>query len=106
MQKKPQPPTLKAQIKLHKPSNPIRPVINNINAPTYKIAKHLMTIINHHLHLTNQYNVRNSTVLAEDLTELKINENHKITTQYKGPIRQHTNTRNTQNPKINAPKGK
>jgi hypothetical protein len=38
MQKKPQPPTLKAQIKLHKLGNPIRQVINNINVPTYKIA--------------------------------------------------------------------
>jgi len=27
------PPTLKAQIKLHKDGNPIRPVINNIHAP-------------------------------------------------------------------------
>jgi len=30
MQKKPQPPTLKAQLKLQKPGNPIRPIINNI----------------------------------------------------------------------------
>ena len=45
-QKKPQAPTLKAQIKLYKPGNPIRPVINNINAPLYKIAKHLIGILN------------------------------------------------------------
>ena len=38
---KPQPPTLKAQIKLHKEGEPIRPVVNNIQAPTYKIAKYL-----------------------------------------------------------------
>jgi hypothetical protein len=41
-QKKPQPPTLNAQIKTHKPGNPIRPVINNIYAPSYKIYKHLI----------------------------------------------------------------
>ena len=35
-QTKPQPPTRKAQLKLHKPGNPIRPVINNTNAPTLK----------------------------------------------------------------------
>jgi hypothetical protein len=39
-QKNPQPPTLKAQIKLHKPGNSIRPVIN-IRAQSYKTAKHL-----------------------------------------------------------------
>ena len=38
-QKKPQPPDLRAQIKLHKPSQPIRPVVNNRNAPAYKISK-------------------------------------------------------------------
>jgi len=42
MQKNPTPPKLNARIKIHKPNNPIRPVVNNINAPTYKIAKKLM----------------------------------------------------------------
>ena len=41
-QKNPTPPKLNARIKIHKPNNPIRPVVNNINAPTYKIAKKLM----------------------------------------------------------------
>ena len=45
-QKNPQPPKLKAQIKLHKPGNPMRPVINNIRAPSYKIAKHLPDVLN------------------------------------------------------------
>jgi len=35
----PTPPTLNAQLKLHKPNIPIRPVVNNKNAPTYKTAK-------------------------------------------------------------------
>ena len=35
--KKPLPPKLKAQLKLHKPDIPVRPVINNMNAPTYKL---------------------------------------------------------------------
>ena len=45
-QKKPQPPTLKAQMKLQKPGNPIRPMINNINALSYKVAQHLIGILN------------------------------------------------------------
>jgi len=101
MQKKPQPPILKAQIKLHKPGNPIRPVINNINAPTYKIAKHLIEIINRHIHLSNQYNVKNSTTLAHDLTKLKTNENHRIMTYDIKDLYvcQYTKTRNTNNQK-------
>jgi len=38
-QKKPIPPRLNARIKIHKPDNPIKPVINNKNAPTYKLTK-------------------------------------------------------------------
>jgi 23S rRNA maturation mini-RNase III len=39
IQIKPRPPTLKAQIKTHKENEPIRPVVNNIQAPTYRLAK-------------------------------------------------------------------
>jgi hypothetical protein len=80
IQKKPLPPTMKAQLKLHKPKSPIRPVINNMNAPSYIIAKHLINILNKHLTLNNHYNVKNSTNLATDLTKLKLNENHKVIT--------------------------
>ena len=81
MQKKPQLPTLKAQLlKLHKPGNPIRPVVNNMSAPLYKIAKHINNKLNAYLCLNNHYNVKNSISLTEDLTKLKINENHKMMT--------------------------
>jgi hypothetical protein len=39
LQVKPTAPTLKALIKIHKDNNPIRPVINSIPAPSYKLAK-------------------------------------------------------------------
>ena len=58
IQTKPQPPTLKAQIKIHKPDNPIRPIVNNINAPAYKISKYLVNKLNDHLNLKYYYNVR------------------------------------------------
>jgi len=51
-----------------------------MKAPTYKIAKHLVRIFNGHLTLNNLYNVANSTNQAIDLTNLKINENHKLIT--------------------------
>ena len=60
-QQKQPPPTLKAQLKLHEPNIPIQPVINNMNAPTYKTAKHLVRILNKHLTLNSHYNVTNST---------------------------------------------
>jgi hypothetical protein len=79
-QKKPQPPTLNAQIKLHKPGKPIRPVINNTLAPTYKIAKFLSKRLNNYLNLNNSYVVKDSITLANNLTKLKINDNHKMIT--------------------------
>ena len=52
-------PQLKANIKTHKEGMPIRPVINNINAPAYNLAK----LLNQHLHillpLPNTYTVKN-----------------------------------------------
>jgi hypothetical protein len=40
-QMKPTAPRLEALIKTHMPNNTIRPVINNIGAPSYKLAKFL-----------------------------------------------------------------
>ena len=92
----PKPPTLKAQIKLHKDGNPIRPVVNNINAPSYKTAKRLNKILQQHLNLDNQYTVTNSETLAKNLTRLNINSKHRlITFDIKNrSIRSHTHRRN------------
>jgi len=79
-QKKPQPPDLRAQIKLHKPGQPIRPVVNNRNAPAYKISKLLVNKLNNLLNLQNHYIVKDSTALANDSTKLKIDENHRMIT--------------------------
>jgi len=51
-----------------------------MKAPTYKIVKYLVRILNKHLTLNNHYNVANSTNLAIDLANLKITENHKLIT--------------------------
>jgi hypothetical protein len=79
-QRKPLPPTLKAQLKLHKKDIPIRPVINNRTAPSYKLAKHLTKVINQHLTLKNSYIVSNSIDLAQDLTKLNLHKNHRMIT--------------------------
>jgi hypothetical protein len=80
IQKKPAPPNLKAQLKLHKADIPIRPVINNRTAPAYKLAKYLNKILSQHITLHNQYIATNSTNLANDLTRLEIRENHYLMT--------------------------
>jgi hypothetical protein len=53
MQIKPQPPTMNALIKIHKENEPIRPVINNIQAPSYKIAKFLNNWLSDQIQLSN-----------------------------------------------------
>ena len=79
-QRNPTPPTLKAQLKLHKVGNPIRPVINNRNAPSYKAAKKLSSILQQYLNLDNYYTIGNSSTLAQDLTKLSINKQHRLIT--------------------------
>jgi hypothetical protein len=79
-QKKPSPPTLKTQLKLHKIDIPIHPVFNNRSAPSYKLTKHLTKILNQYITLNNHYNIVSSTNLALDLTKLKLHENHRIIT--------------------------
>ena len=50
-----------------------------MKAPTYKIAKHLVKLLNKHITLNNQYNVRNSTSLAADLVKLNLSKDQLIT---------------------------
>jgi hypothetical protein len=77
--KNPTPPTLNAQLKLHKPNIPIRPFVNNKNAPTCKTAKKLNVILKQCLYLDNRYNTINSTSLANDILKLTINKHRMIT---------------------------
>jgi hypothetical protein len=67
-------------LKLHTPGIPIRPVRNNKNAPSYKIAKKLNDILKRPLFLDNHYITSNSISLANDLVKLKINIKHRVLT--------------------------
>ena len=80
IQKKPTPLTLKARIKLHKQDNAIRRVVNNMNAPSYKVAKHLIQLLNTHLNIRSTYNVTQSTQLAAEISRLPIIENYRLIT--------------------------
>ena len=69
---------MNAQLKLHKPNIPIRPVVNNKNAPTYKTTKKLNDILKQCLYLDNRYNTLNSTSLTNDIVKLTINNEHRM----------------------------
>jgi len=72
---KPSAPRLNVYIKTHKENRPIRPVINNTTAPSYRIAKHINKKLYSLLNLPNIYTAKNSQEVAIELTNTKINEN-------------------------------
>ena len=77
---KPEAPKLNIYIKIHLQNEPIRPVFNNIQATTYKMAKYINKKMNHLLNLPNTYNTRNSQEIAEELKSIQINESNRILT--------------------------
>ena len=77
---KPEAPILNAYIKTHKSNEPIRPVIRNTPAPTYKLAKYLNNRIKNYIELPNTYTIHNSLELARDLEQLDITEHHRMIT--------------------------
>jgi hypothetical protein len=72
----PEPPNLHAIIKLHKPSTPIRPIMNWKKAPAYEVAKHLSQTLHNYLLLPYKYNTHNS---VHQITGLKTTEISKDT---------------------------
>jgi len=79
---KPTAPRINAYIKTYKENKPIRPVIENTQAPSYKIAKFLNNRIKEYINLPNTYAVENSYKIAQELHKIHITENHKIVTLY------------------------
>jgi hypothetical protein len=76
----PMAPKLNIYIKTHKENEPIRPVINNTQAPSYKIAKHLNKKLNNLITLPYTYTTKNSQEVAEELKRLQVNKHMKIIT--------------------------
>ena len=56
-------------VKIHKPNNPLRPIISQINTPTHKIAKQLDNIIKQYT--PEKYSIRSSEEFLEILEETK-----------------------------------
>jgi exonuclease III len=68
----PSPPTIKGLIKIHKPTQPIRPVVNLRNAPPYKLAKLFTQKINQLTPLPYSFNVKNTKKLILNLKDTPI----------------------------------
>jgi len=77
---KPAPPKLNIYIKTHKQKKPIRPVINNTEAPTYKVAKYINKKLQQLLNLPNAYSIKNSLEISEELKNIRIKENNRMLT--------------------------
>ena len=65
---------------MHKTGIAIRQLINNRTAPAYKLAKNITKILNQHISLNDHNNITNSVELANELTKLEVEENHRSTT--------------------------
>jgi len=68
----PSAPTIKGLIKLHKPDQPIRPVVNWRNAPAYKLAKLFTQKAGHLTPLPNAFNINNSRDLIHTLKDTPV----------------------------------
>ena len=59
-------------IKTHKENQPIRPGINNIQAPSYKAARHINKKLQDLISLLYTYNTQNSQETAVELNNYKL----------------------------------
>jgi len=73
-------PKLNGLIKTHEEGKPIRPVINNIQASSYKHVKHLNEKLDQLINLRYTRATKNSEGVAQELINFQINDQHKIIT--------------------------
>jgi hypothetical protein len=66
--------------KIHKENQPIRPVIHNVQAPSYKVARYINKSLQDLIALPYMYNTKNSQEIEEVIKELQINEHMRIIT--------------------------
>jgi hypothetical protein len=74
LQCKPTAPKLNVYIKTHKENEPIRPIVNNIQAPAYKTAKYLNKKLNTLITLPHTYTTKNPHEVAKELKTIHIND--------------------------------
>lgn len=74
----PTPPKLRSQPKIHKPECPIRPVVNSINSPSYKITRKLHDIIKKAYIFENNFSIKNSYELINSIKDIPIPDTAKF----------------------------
>lgn len=65
-------PRLFAQIKYHKPGNPVRLIVSTINSAAYKLSRFLATILRKSF--TSKYSIRNSQQFVKMLKQIRVTE--------------------------------
>ncbi|XP_045460391.1 uncharacterized protein LOC123670856 [Harmonia axyridis] len=63
--------------KIHKEGNPLRPIVSCVQSPLYHLSKYLAEILTRTTG-NNEYYIKNSIELKEQLNKLKINKNDKL----------------------------
>ena len=77
---KPMAPQLNVYLKTHEDNQPIRPVINNIQAASSKVARFMSKKLQDLRNLPYVYNTENSQEIVEELLKLQVNENMRLIT--------------------------
>lgn len=68
----PQAPRLRSQPKIHKDGCPIRPIVNAINSPGYKLTKKLHDILKKNYTFENSFSIKNRSELINSINDLTI----------------------------------
>jgi hypothetical protein len=71
-------PSIKGLIKIHKPDQPIRPVINWRNAPTYRLSKLFTEKVSHLAPLPYSFNIKNTQDLLKNLKDTPMLPHYNI----------------------------
>lgn len=74
----PQAPIFRGLPKIHKINAPIRPLVNFMPSPAYKVAKKLDQIIRREIVLENNHSIKNSIELIDKIKTQSIKNNHKL----------------------------
>lgn len=74
----PLPPKLYSLLKIHKIGNPIRPVVSFFSAPSYKLSKCLINLININTNFSAKYAIKNSYDLVNKIKDITLPNNAKL----------------------------
>lgn len=75
-----QPPNFRPLIKTHKDGNPIRPVINAIPSPSYKISKFINNLIKENITIHQSKSCKNTKTFLNKLKQHKLEHNELMLT--------------------------